>query len=120
MPSSATPAPVARPLQRLVVRHENRLLIVPAGQVDWIESADNYALIHEGRTTHILRDTLTRLEARLAPNSFLRISRRALVNLDHVREIQQEAGAHFMVLPGDVRLPITRGIREVLACVEVA
>ena len=118
MPSAEPP--VLPTLQRILIRHEGRMVVVPVERIDWIESADNYALIHEGRTTHILRDTLTRLEARLATNSFLRISRRALVNLDHVREIQQEAGTHFMVLPGDVRLPITRGIREVLACVEVA
>lgn len=116
MPSAEPP--VLPTLQRILIRHEGRMVVVPVERIDWIESADNYALIHEGRNTHILRETLTRLELRLAQSSFLRISRQALVNLGCVREIQQEAGSHHMVLACGAKLPITRGIREVLAHVE--
>jgi len=110
------PGPVRKvqPLNRLVVPCGERLLIVPSVQVDWIESAGNYAVIHVGRDTHVLRETLSELEDRLAQGSFLRVSRSAIVNLDRVRELRSTPeDGHVMILADGTRIPITRGLREV-------
>lgn len=106
-------------LQRLIVRTNDRMLVIAAGSVDWIESAGNYAVLHVGAATHVLRETLSELEARLADGQFLRVSRTSVVNLDRVRELRMHPdGSHEMVIEGGVRLPITRGIREVQARLE--
>lgn len=90
------------------------MLVIPAIDIDWIESAGNYAIIHIGNDTHILRETLTVLEQRLPGRSFLRISRANIVNLDRVRELRpDESGGHVMQLANGTRLSIKRGIREV-------
>ena len=52
----------------------------PAEEIDWIESANNYVVLHAGRAAHVLRETLTELATRLEPRHFLRISRSAAVN----------------------------------------
>ncbi|MFT3783326.1 MAG: LytTR family DNA-binding domain-containing protein [Nibricoccus sp.] len=106
-------------LQRLIVRASDRMIVVSAEDVEWIESANNYVILHVGRETHVLRQTLTELEHRLPKGQFLRISRTAIVNLSLVREIRQDDGGHAMVLRGGESLPITRGIREVQARLEV-
>jgi two-component system LytT family response regulator len=105
-------------LQRLIVRLGERMIVVPASDIDWIESANNYVILHVGRETHVLRETLTELEIRLPKGQFLRISRTAIANLNRVREIRQDGGGHVMVLSGGDKLPITRGIREVQARLE--
>jgi two-component system, LytTR family, response regulator len=108
------PVEKTAPLNRLVVPTGERMLVVPAGQIDWIESAGNYAVIHVGHDTHVLRETLLELENRLAQGQFLRISRTAIVNLDRVRELRADAeSGHIMVLADGTKLGITRGIREV-------
>lgn len=112
--STATPN-----LQRLIVRTGERMIVVPAGDIEWIESANNYVILHVGRDAHVLRQTLTELEVRLPKGQFLRISRTAIVNLSFVREIRQDDGGHMMVLGGGEKLPITRGIREVQARLEM-
>ncbi len=102
------------PLQRLVVPQGERMTVVPVNEIDWIESGGNYAIIHVGRSTHILRETMTALETRLPSTQFLRISRTALVNLDRVRELRSdENNDHVMSLADGTKLVITRGIREV-------
>ena len=104
----------AAPLTRLVVPTGTRMQVVATTEIDWIESAGNYAVIHVGSGTHILRETLLELEARLAPAQFFRISRTTIVNLDRVRELRaDEADGHVMILAGGAKLVITRGIREV-------
>ena len=105
-----TPAP----LNRLVVPTGERMLVVPTAQIDWIESAGNYAVIHVGRDTHVLRETLQELEKRLPSGQYLRISRTTIVNLDRVRELRSdEEGGHVMLLADGTKVSITRGIREV-------
>lgn len=94
------------------------MLVVPVDDVDWIESANNYVLLHVGPVTHVLRDTLAALEVRCAARDFIRISRSALVNLARVREIRHECGGPIMVLAGGHQLSITRGLREIVARIE--
>lgn len=102
-------------LQRIVIRHAERMLIVKTEEIDWIESASNYVVLHCGKTNHILRETLSSLEGSLSPEQFLRISRFSIVNIDRLRELKQSPEGDYTVSLGDgVDLPITRGIREVL------
>jgi len=115
---AAEPTHTGPSLQRLIVRMGERMIVVPAADIDWIESANNYVVLHVGRETHVLRETLTELEIRLPKGQFLRISRTAIANLNRVREIRQDGGGHVMVLSGGDKLPITRGIREVQSRLE--
>jgi two-component system LytT family response regulator len=98
---------------RFPVRTNERTTFVKVTAVDWIEAAGNYVILHVGKETHILRDTLGALEEQLPPN-FLRVSRSAVVNLDRVRELQSmTAGEHIVLLQDGRQIPMTRGIREV-------
>src|SRR5262245_20746997 len=42
-------------IERLPVRSQGRVEIVDVATIDWIEAADNYAILHTGKQTHILR-----------------------------------------------------------------
>lgn len=103
-----------RPLSRLVIPNGERMLVVGVAQIDWIESAGNYAVIHVASDTHVLRETLLELENRLPRGQFYRISRTTIVNLDRVRELRSNPdGGHLMLLSCGAKLAITKGIREV-------
>ncbi len=73
-----------RPLERFAVRTRDRLLIVAADDVDWIEAARDYARLHVGTATHLVRATMQGLEERLDPERFLRVHRSSIVQLDSV------------------------------------
>jgi two-component system LytT family response regulator len=90
-----------RVLERFLVRSGGRMLLLPVDSVDWIGAAGNYAELHAGRDTHMVRGTLQELEARL-PDRFARIHRSAIVNLDHVKELHD--WSH-----GDLMLHLTDG-----------
>jgi len=107
-------------LKRLIVRGTESIAVVAADDVDWIGSADNYVVLYVGKTSHILRETMTAIESRLAPGQFLRLSRSTLVNVRRVRNIEQTEDGHAVVMADGQRLPITRGIREVLSRLETA
>lgn len=101
------------PLDRFLIRDGDSTRIVPAGGVEWIESVGDYACLHVGGRTHVLRATLTDLEDRLAPQGFARIHRSTIVNLGRVREIRnREYGDRTVVLEDGTRLKMSRTYRR--------
>ncbi len=107
--------PVETPyLTRVAVKSDDRIVFLKADQIDWLEAAGNYIVVHTGKQTHILRETLSALEAKLDPERFLRISRSALVNVEQIKELQPLfKGEYAVVLQNGQQLTMTRGIREV-------
>ena len=59
-------------LDRFVVKSGGRVYFVRAEEIDWIESAGNYVKLHVGGETHLLRETMTAIEAQLDPEAFFR------------------------------------------------
>ena len=115
-PADAAPPPEpARHATRLVVKSAGRTVFVRAEEVDWIEADDYYARLHVGGKTHLLRETMGSLEARLDPARFFRAHRSAIVNLDRVREVQfLFGGEHVVILHDGTRLKLSRSRLEKL------
>jgi two-component system, LytTR family, response regulator len=106
--------PAPEHLARIPVRNGDRVVFVKTDQVDYIESAGNYVVLHAGKENHVVRETLTALEEKLDPKQFLRISRSTLVNADRIKELQPLfKGEHAVLLHNGKQLTMTRGIREV-------
>lgn len=101
---------------RVLIRHQGRSVMVRLADVQWIESAGNYVMLHAGREKHQLRETLTNLENRLDPGLFVRIHRRVIVSVDAMRELQAWFGGdQIMILKDGTRLRVSRNFREHVA-----
>ncbi|HEX8242637.1 MAG TPA: LytTR family DNA-binding domain-containing protein, partial [Longimicrobium sp.] len=109
-PAEAPRAEPAGHATRLTVKGSGRTVFVRVDEVDWIEADDYYAKLHVAGKTHLLRETMGSLEARLDPQRFFRVHRSAIVNLDRVREIQfLFRGEHVVILHDGTRLKLSRG-----------
>jgi two-component system LytT family response regulator len=108
-------ASARRPLRRLLVRSEGRIHFVNVAEIDWVERAGHYAVVHAGRATHVVRETIAALAARLDPDRFARIGRGTVVNLDAVRELQSAShGDLDVVLKNGTRLRASRRYAQAL------
>jgi two-component system, LytTR family, response regulator len=74
-------------VERFLVRARGKVVVVRAEDIDWIEAADYYATLHVGGESHLIRETMTDLEGSLDARRFVRVHRRAIVNIDRVREV---------------------------------
>jgi two-component system LytT family response regulator len=98
----------------IAVREGGGLRLVRADEIDWIEAADNYVVLHAGGREHLHREPLAALAARLGAR-FARIHRRTAVNLDRVKElVPLVAGDFEVVLEGGARLRLSRTYRREL------
>lgn len=100
-------------INRVVLRTRNRIFWVAAESIDWVEAAGNYAAVHIGPESHLIRETVSVIAERLDPQRFVRVHRTAIVNLDRVREVIQVArGEYVLVLAdGSTRVPLSRSYR---------
>jgi two-component system, LytTR family, response regulator len=100
---------------RIAIRNNGRVVFARIDDIDWIEASDNYVCLHCGKESHLLRETMSQLEARLDPSRFLRVHRSTIVNLDRIRELQPWfRGEYRVILRDGTELTMTRSHREQL------
>ena len=105
--------PVREFLGRIPVKTGERTIFVRTAQIDYIEAAGNYVVLHAGKENHVIRDTLTAIEEKVDPKKFIRINRSILVNVEQIKEVQPLfKGEHVLVLQNGKQLALSRGVRE--------
>jgi two-component system, LytTR family, response regulator len=70
---------------------------VPVDSIEWIEAAKDYALLHTGERSHMIRITMSALEQGLDPAQMLRVHRSAFVRPDAVHQINA-IGRHMALI----------------------
>lgn len=102
-------------LQRLAVEVGEKIVLVRVEDILWFQSSRNHIRLHFGHTSHLIRQSIKRLQTLLDPNRFLRVHRNAIVNLDHVEEFHlPPKGNMFVKMNNGVTLPLRRGSRAIL------
>ena len=108
----ASPPERERYAARMVFKSRGRILFIPVEEIRWISAEENYVRICTGGESHLLRETMARLEARLNPNVFLRIHRSSIVNLHYVKEVRSESdGESTVVLISGEKIALSRSYR---------
>lgn len=76
------------PLKRIPIRQGGRILFVDISDIDYVEADGNYVRIWARGSNHLIRETLSTYEQKLAPHGFLRIHRGTLVQSNRILELQ--------------------------------
>jgi len=101
-------------IERLVVSTPESDLVIAVAEIDWIGADDYYSRLHVGRSTYLLRESLSSLEARLDRSRFARVHRAAIVQLDAIKELRTTARGDEAILRDGSRIPVSRRRRVVL------
>jgi two-component system LytT family response regulator len=104
----------ARPhyLERLAVKSGGKIIFLKTDEVTWIGAEGNYARLHAGKRSYLMRETMSNLESRLDPGRFIRIHRSTIVSTDAIAELEPLfQGDYVVVLRDGTRLTSSRGYR---------
>ena len=93
--------PDSEPATRLLVRRGRRMMFIATKDVDWLDAQGNYVRLHIAGQSHLLRGTMTSLESRLDPATFVRIHRSAIVNVDRIAHIEPYLHGEFTITMRD-------------------
>jgi two-component system LytT family response regulator len=92
----------ARACERLLVPDGERLQLIDAASVEWLQADDNYVHVHTAARTYLLRRTLQDLLSQLGEQRFVRIHKSTAVNLGFV-------GSLTPLFKGDYEIHLRNG-----------
>ncbi len=98
---ASPPAPLPAISDRLVVRSTGQVSVVDVATIAWIKAEGSYCRLHVKTGSHLLRESLRSLEARLDASLFRRIHRSALVNVRHIVKLRPLARGDALVAMDD-------------------
>jgi two-component system, LytTR family, response regulator len=100
--------------EHLLIPDRGRTHVIACRDIEWLEAADNYVIVHAGDRAPLMRRPLAALLADLGPG-FLRVHRSRAVAAAHVREVQTlDKGDALLVLHGGAALRCSRQHRAAL------
>jgi two-component system LytT family response regulator len=82
---------------RFAVRTGRRIAIIPVEDIDWIEATGDYVTLHVGKHTHLLRQTMSRLEFQLDPDDFIRVHRSVIVHASRICELEMLPNREYLL-----------------------
>ena len=105
------PALPPAPLEQLLVSERGVTRVVRIADIQWIETADNYVVLHTAAGSPLLRQTLAGLVDRLGAG-FIRCHRRAAVQVGWIEQVVTlDKGDGELLLRGGARVPCSRQYR---------
>ncbi len=111
-PGTKSPSPAAaevEPLDRITVKESGRIFFLSPHEVHYLEATGNYVALHVDGKTHLVHETLGRMEQKLDPKRFIRIHRSTIVNMTAIQELQPHFnGEYVIILKDKTRLKSSR------------
>lgn len=92
---------VRKPSRFAVKRSNGRITLIAVEDLLWAEAARDYVRLHTADDSHLIRETMARIEQQLDPHSFVRVHRSTIARVDSVREIKYDHEGRCLVLLSD-------------------
>ncbi len=94
---------------RVVVKENGKIRIIPTSSIQYLESADDYVKIHTAEGVFLKNKTMGFFEEVLAPQNFIRVHRSYIINTSLITRIEPyEKESHLVILSMGVRLPVSK------------
>jgi two-component system LytT family response regulator len=101
--------------ERLLVPDGERLQLIDAASIEWLEADDNYVHVHTATRAYLLRRTLQDLLSQLGEQRFVRVHRSTAVNLSSIGSLTPLfKGDYEIHLRNGRTLRLSRRYREAL------
>lgn len=98
---------------RIPVRQGGRIRFVDVDNIDFMVADGNYVRLRAGKENHLIRETMSAMEARYSSLGFLRIHRALLVRMDRIAELAPGFhGAYSVRLKDGTKLVSGRTYRD--------
>lgn len=81
-------APPDEPIERIVVKSNNKIHVIPVNDIRYLEAQDDYVMIYTTEGKHLKQATMKYFEQYLNPKDFMRVHRSYIIRLDQVEQLE--------------------------------
>ncbi|MBI4852144.1 MAG: response regulator transcription factor [Acidobacteria bacterium] len=100
-------------LQRILLKTNNRMIVLKTDDINWIDAEEKYVNLHAGKHTYLHRENISSLEQQLDPEKFIRIHRSNIINIDFLQEITPWThGDYVITLKDGTKLNLGRNYKD--------
>ncbi|MGG9971334.1 LytR/AlgR family response regulator transcription factor [Ferruginibacter sp. SUN002] len=94
---------------RIVVKENGKIKIIPLSQIQFLEAADDYVKIHTAEGYFLKNKTMAYFESVLDTQSFIRIHRSYIVNVQLITRLDlHEKDSYLAILSNGKQLPVSK------------
>lgn len=106
-------------LERVVVKNNQKITIIPIDKVNFLEAQDDYVMIHSELGKHLKKQTMKYYEDNLDGEIFFRVHRSYIVNINAVKQMELfEKESYKITMNDGSKIPVSRSgyakIKELL------
>lgn len=93
-----------------MLRSGGKVVPVRTDEIEWIEAADDYAIIHASDAQYVASSGIGGIEKRLNPQTFMRVHRSAIINVTLVRHVEPDgSGGMIATMRSGAAVKVSRG-----------
>jgi two-component system, LytTR family, response regulator len=106
-------------LDRVVIKNGQKIMIIPIGEVKYIEAQDDYTMLYTEKGNFLKQKTMKYFEENLNPSDFIRIHRSYFIKLSFLKQIELfEKESYRVILQDGTKLPVSKSgyqnLREII------
>jgi len=96
-------------LERIVVKSDSSIYIIPVDKLLWLEAQGDYVMLHTKDGDFLKQKTMASFEKQLDPRTFVRIHRSYMVRIALIRRIELFGkDTHRVILRNGTQLPVSK------------
>jgi two-component system LytT family response regulator len=94
---------------RIVVKTNHGIKIIPIGEILYFEAYDDYVKIHTNSGFYLKKKTMSHYEKALGEKDFIRVHRSFIIALNQITRIENpEKETHVALLKNGIKIPLSR------------
>lgn len=94
---------------RIVVKDNGLIRIIPEQEIYYVEASDDYVKIYTKEGKYLKKSTLSYIEKTLDPKRFVRVHRSYLIPVEQLIRIEPyEKDSHIALLQGGAKIPVSK------------
>ena len=99
---------------RILVNKGRRLITLSVEDIIWVEAAGDYSRLHVAKEAYLSNYGISVIEEKLNPQTFIRVHRSSIINLQRVRELHRYGKSYDIVMENEAVVRVSRGYMEKL------
>lgn len=102
-------------LERLLIKSNGRIVFLKTREIDLIKADDKYVRLFFGKSSYLVRQSLSQMKTQLDSEIFAQIHRSAIVNIERIKELQPMFnGEYNLVLENGTEVTLSRNYKNKL------
>ena len=95
--------------QRIVIKLNNKIKIIPFNEIIYLEAAEDYVFVHTAEGRYMKHKTMIFFENALDKNQFVRCHRSYIVDVQQITRLEiYEKDSHVAILKNGAKVPVSK------------